>query len=409
MYNVRTVCRACSHPELKPVFDLGLAPLANNFHGRDEQCSGYCPVKVMFCELCTLAQLSVVVDPQILYSNYCYETSKSETMRLHFRALWDAIKQQSKAESVIEIGSNDGDLLEFSRQNGADQVVGIDAAENLAHVAIQRGIQTIIGILDDETARCAASVVPNPDVIIARHVFAHADDWHAFIRNLDTMAALETLVAIEVPYVVDTLARLEFDQVYHEHLSYVSLTAVEALLDGTPFRIQKVMRFPIHGGSIVIFLRRRDHPSEVDPSVQEFLNSEHITEQTWNWFSAQSHTCIQHLKNKVSDLLGMKAAKRTGVTIAGFGASAKSTVWISACGFTNKEIKFICDCTPGKQGKFSPGADIPIVPESEMMNQKPDYAIIFSWNYADEIIRKNQNYLDAGGHFIIPGLTIRVV
>jgi novobiocin biosynthesis protein NovU/D-mycarose 3-C-methyltransferase len=409
IYSLHTTCRACGHDKLTKVFDLGLQPLANNFVGRDEQCAGYCPLAVLFCEKCTLAQLSVVVDPEILYQNYAYETSKSETMRLHFRSLWDAIKEQSKAAEVIEIGSNDGDFLAFARENWAEYVVGIDAAENLATVAIRRGIPTVIGILDEETAKCASRVVPHADVIVARHVFAHVDDWYGFIRNLDTLANLDTLIAIEVPYVVDTLARVEFDQVYHEHLTYVSLKAMEALLDGTPFRMQKVMRFPIHGGSIVIFLRRRDHPVEVDPSVQEFLSAENITVEKWAWFSAQAHTAIGYLKNKVSDLVGARASKRTGVTISGFGASAKSTVWISACGFTHREIKFICDCTPNKQGKFSPGTEIPIFPESDLMKQKPDYAIIFAWNYRDEIISKNQAYLDAGGHFIIPGRKLEIV
>lgn len=391
------------------MFDLGLAPLANNFHGRDEQCAGYCPVSVLFCEQCTLAQLSVVVDPKILYANYAYETSKSETMRLHFRSLWDAIKEQSKAESVIEIGSNDGDFLAFARDNGADFVAGIDPAENLANVALQRGIQTVIGILDDYTANCASRVIPQADVIVARHVFAHVDDWKKFIRNLDTLANVDTLVAIEVPYVVDTLARVELDQIYHEHLSYVSIKAMAALLNGTPFHIHKVIHFPIHGGAIVVMLRRNDNPIYPDASVGAFLADENITAQTWQDFKDHANAAIHFLTLKVDELLGTQASRATGVTIAGYGASAKSTVWISACGLTSKEISFICDCTPGKQGKFSPGTDIPIVPESELMNQMPDYAILFSHNFEKEIVANNRSYLDAGGHFIVPGMRLRII
>lgn len=384
-------------------------PLANDFKDADEPREGYVPVEILWCQDCQLGQTSAVVAPERLYSKYCYVTSTSETMRQHFSSLWQSIKDQGKHDSVIEVGSNNGDLLAFVQKNGAESVVGVDPAENLTEIANRLGIQTITGILNAETARLASVVLPHADVIIARHVFAHADDWHGFIRNLNALSNVDTLVCIEVPYLADTLARLELDQLYLEHLSYVSVKAMAALLESTPFRMQKVMRFPIHGGSIVIFLRRRDNPIYPDASVGAFLSDENITAQTWQDFKDHANAAIHFLKLKVDELLGTQASKPTGVTIAGYGASAKSTVWISACGFTSKEISFICDCTPGKQGKFSPGTDIPIVPESELMNQMPDYAILFSHNFEKEIVANNRSYLDAGGHFIVPGMRLRII
>lgn len=351
---------------------------------------------VNFCERCTLAQLSIVVDPAVLYRQYSYETSKSETMRLHFRALWQAIKSQSQAESVIEIGSNDGDFLQFVRNGGADTVIGIDAAENLACIAQRKGVTTVIGILDDHTADCASRAVPLADVIVARHVFCHADDWHKFMRNVDTMANKDTLVVIEVPYVVDTLEKVEHDQFYHEHLSYLSIKAMAALLERTPFRIQKVMRFPIHGGAIAVFIRRRDFGGVADDSVGRFLDAENITESTWNAFSKAAWARMMNLERRVSDL------NTAGQKVVGYGASAKSTVWIGACGFTKNEIAFIVDNTPQKQGKFSPGTDIPILPESALTKERADIAILFSWNYAKEIEAKNKSWVNEGGKFLNP-------
>lgn len=397
MFTYHKTCRACGNTDLKTVFDFGKPmPLANAFSTPDGPQKGFVPIAVLFCEKCTLAQLGTVVDPAVLYENYCYETSKSETMRQHFVALWEAIKAQGNADSVIEVGSNDGDMLQFACENGADHVCGIDAAENLASKAIRNGVPTVIGILDDNTAKCASRVVPKADVIVARHVFCHANDWKKFICNLDAMANKDTLVAIEVPYAVDTLERCEWDQIYHEHTSYLSIRAMDALLEETNFRIQKVIRFPVHGGSIVIFLRWKYHECPPDASVAEFLKSERITLRTWELFEAKALWRMDKLKYELMALI------REGKRVVGYGASAKSTVWISACGFTRKQITFIVDNTPHKQGKCSPGTDIPIVPESELTNAKADVAICFAWNFMREIEEKNMEWVKGGGRFINP-------
>jgi len=379
-------------------------PLANSFKAEGEEQDGYVPLTLLWCERCQLAQLREVVSPEILYSGYSYRTSESATMLAHFESLWAFIKQKSPVESVIEIGSNTGAFLKFALANGAERVCGVDPAGNLAELATKDGITTIVGLFDSYSANIVGGVVPIPNVIIARHVFAHVNDWSEFINNLGVIARKDTLIAIEVPSLVDMLSKVQWETAYHEHLSYVSISSIEHLLKGTVFHLHAVRNFDIMGGSIVFLLRRNDCEKYPDS-----IPSENITEQSWQTFSNDAHAAINHLRFKVEDLLGLRSAKRTGKTIAGFGASAKSTVWISACGFTHNEIKFICDCTPNKQGKFSPGTSIPIVPESELMKQKPDYAIIFSGNFKDEIISKNQNYLDAGGKFLIPGKRIEII
>ncbi len=394
MWKPHKFCRICNG-KLTEVFSFGKPmPLANDFKGEDEAREGFVPLEVMWCQDCCLAQTSAVVASERLYANYSYVTSTSTTMREHFKALWDAIKSHGNIESVIEIGSNDGSLLMFAKENGAECVGGIDPAENLAHEAHKKGIQTIIGILDKHTAKGVMCIVPKPDVIIARHVFAHIDNWKEAILDLDTLSNVDTQIVIEVPWVVNMLEQVTFDCIYHEHLSYVSVRSIDRLLEGTPFRIQKVMHFEIHGGSLAIFLRRRDNPVATDASVAEFMAMENITRKTWRDFSFEANKRIAKLRNTafVPSMRGKK--------VCGFGASAKSTVWISACGFTKKDMAFICDCTPQKQGKLSPGTDIPIVPESEL--DKANVAVLWAWNFSDEIKKKHQAWIDAGGVFINP-------
>lgn len=403
MYKLRNSCRACGNTKLIPACDLGVQPLANDFTFPGQECAGHAPLKVMFCEECTLAQLSVVVDPKIIYSNYPYVTSKSQTMLAHFELLWKAINQECVARSVVEIGSNDGGFLKFCLTNGATMVAGIDPALNL-RPSEDTGIIAITGLFNSESALQAGLVMPQVDVVVARHVFAHIDDWHEFMESLDHVTQNNTLVVIEVPYVTDLLNGVEFDTIYHEHLSYVSLRAVEALLKNSAFHLHKVLRFHIHGGAIVMMLRRNDSDFQPDESVANFLSRESVTADDWKWFNAAAHVKIESLKQIVRD-----KRKYENAVICGFGASAKSTVWINACGFTSNDIDFICDCTPSKQGKLSPGNDIPVVPEAELMTRLPEYAILYAWNFRTEVVRNQQRYLDAGGHFIIPDRKIEVV
>lgn len=389
-------CRACGNDKLTKVFSLGVQPLANSFRSKDEEQSGYAPLEVLFCERCTLSQLSVVVRSDILYSHYPYITSTSETMKKHFASLWNEIAKECVAESVVEIGSNNGDFLAFCKKHGAERVCGIDPAANLSADCAVRGIRTIIGCFDVESAKMAACEVPSPIVIVARHVFAHIDDWQGFMRSIDVLAKKDTLIVIECPYVLDMLEGAEFDTIYHEHLSYVSVKAVVELLSHSCFHLHKVQKFAIHGGAIVMMIRRDDSHVSPDGSVEEFLSQECITQESWSAFSKAAWTRVMELQRRVENM------KSEGRRVVGYGASAKSTVWISACGFTRKEISFIVDNTPHKQGKCSPGTEIPIVPESELTNAKADVAILFSWNYSAEIEAKNAEWVKGGGRFINP-------
>lgn len=416
MYKTHTYCRAChyargaapgtksaANEKLIPVFDLGIQPLANDFAGEGDPRAGHAPLKVLYCPRCTLAQLSVVVDPKILYSHYLYVTSPSDTMKRHFDQLTGELVNLKPFRSVLEIGSNDGAYLEYLRPLDVT-VCGIDPAANLAHVAREKGIPTVTGIFERATAEAALSVQKGGfDLIVARHVFCHVDDWHSFMDALTIPSHRDTIVALEVPYVADLLERGEFDTIYHEHLSYLSLKSIDALLQDSAWRLERISRFAIHGGAIVLILSRKDSRREQCETSRKMVDAEMITLDTWRHFNDKAQENLSALNSFVRE------ERSKGKRIAGIGASAKSTVWINACGFTRGEISFITDTTPQKQWRFSPGTDIPITDEGAILRDLPDYVVVFCWNYASEVIAKSQAYIKQGGKLIMPVPSLEVI
>lgn len=419
MYTPHTSCRACGlgselvpdgikhsiiREQLVPVFDLGIQPLANDFCSPNEERAGCAPLKVMMCPRCGLAQLSIVVKPEVLYSKYLYVTSRSATMKAHFESLYQVLKSvRGNFKSLLEIGSNDGTLLEFFAGKGVT-VAGIDPADNLADTARGKMLPTVTGVFNKETAALACAVKRGGfDVIVARHVFCHIDDWRSFVDALVIPTHRNSLVYIEVPYAGDMLAKCEFDTIYHEHLSYLSIKPLLRLLEGTHFQLYHIERFPIHGGAIGIMLQRNESPFEPTDSCREFVAKEEITPNTWADFGRAARQRITELQLFVNSVV------LAGKTIVGFGASAKSTVWINACGWDKRHLKFITDNTPGKHWKISPGTDIPITDEGAILRELPDYAICFAWNFKAEILENNALARSKGVKFVFPIPKLEIV
>lgn len=393
-------CRACQDTHLTQVFSLPPQPLANDFQWPDAECAGYAPLQVLFCRTCTLAQLSVVVKPEILYRNYPYVTSDSHMMKVHFETLQTDIVAEflpgRLPKKWLEIGSNNGAFLE-SLHRFKMETLGLELARNLAAIAEQRGVKTIDREFNCPSAIELGATGYRADVIVARHVFAHIDDWQGFIRGLEMVSHQDTLVVIEVPWVVDMLNMNSWDQCYHEHLSYVSVGAVQKLIEGTPFYVDSVKRYSIHGGAIGIFLRRRENHERIALDFPE----EQGLEARWRNMDAQQLTQRRKLTALVSQL------NATGKKVCGFGASAKATVWCNALGATSKQIAFVCDCAETKIGKVVPGTDIPVVPHSRLM--EADAAINFAWNYHAEIAGDHKAFTDKGGKWILPIPEVKVL
>lgn len=414
MFTQHTYCRACGYafhgaggnrnPEqrLLPVFDLGVQPLANNFVRDGQERQGYAPLRVDFCPSCTLAQLSVVVNKHVLYRNYVYQTSDSATMKDHFAALVRDLAEERPAGSVVEVGSNNGALLQYLAEAGFNNAVGIEPADNLAAISSKLGFVTINDFLNESSAARAKEACGKVDFVLARHCFCHAHDWREFVAALEILSEKETLLAIEIPYLIDQITNVSFDQVYFEHLSYLSLRAMSALLLPSKLHIHRVIKYPIHGGSILIMLRRNDSGAAPHPSAASYLAQEEITADTWREFAAEAHAQIHKLR------LLVRGLRAEGKTVCGYGASAKSTVWLNAAGFTRKDVLFVTDTTPAKQFCMCPGTDIHVTDPGALLRELPDYAIIFAWNYKDEILAKETLYRSKGGRFIVPVPSIKI-
>jgi hypothetical protein len=395
MYYFINQCRACGSTNLTPVFDLGVQPLANDFKTAEEDHAGFAPLDVIFCEDCTLAQLSVVVDPKILYGgDYSYVTSASATMKRHFKALIDdIIAEAGEHKTLMEVGSNDGALLQYCLTRGFSHVQGVEPAKNLANISWSREVPT----RNDFFSSQVASELGRVDVVLARHCFAHMPDWQDFVAALDHVTHKDSVVCIEVPYVQDLLDRVEFDTIYHEHLSYISLKAMFALFAESNFFIYNVIRYPIHGGAILIVLRRKEGGKRSHPGLAPY-EREAITREHWMKFGSKAKEKAEKVRKLVCG---------TGNRPCGYGASAKCTVLMNYCRLDVKDVQFITDNTPFKLNKFLPGTKIPIVEESRLKDA--DRAIMTAWNYRDEILEKHKDWRAKGGRWIIPASEVEVV
>lgn len=404
MIQERKHCRTCGSQNLQLILDLGKTALANDFL-RPEDVPGYnisLPLRVVLCPDCSLVQLADTVDPKILYSHYAYVTSTSQTMDRHLDNLVGhllATARLGAGSKVLEIASNTGLFLKKFKERGCD-VLGIEPASNIADVAIATAIPTRKEFFNCGTARKLKEEWGAADLIVGRHVFAHIDDLKDLVAGLEAVSHQETLVAFEVPYAVDFFENTEYDTVYHEHLSYISVAAVEALVKGTAFMLSRVDHYPIHGGSILFHLRHRSSKTPPHPSVAAALQNERqlrlAAPATWEGFARR----VNHIRAELPAMLGKLKAQ--GKRIIGYGASAKGNTLLNTCGLTVKELDYIIDNTPFKQGKIAPGSWIPVCPPERLLKDQPDHALLLAWNFAPEIIRRETEFQKRGGRFIVP-------
>lgn len=401
-YTEHKICRACGGTSLAPVFDLGNQALANDHAKPDAPRQGFYPLKILFCEDCGLAQLSVVVNRNQLYARYSYVSSSSQTMQRHYKRLFLDILSEQPEKRILEIASNDGSCLQYAKALGFE-VLGIDPAFNLAQMAVEKGISTLPDFFSVKPALNLKTTMPSPGVILARHVFAHVDDWKEFIAGLEVLANRDTLIVLEFPYVLDLLRSGCWDTIYHEHLSVISLKPIVKLLARTPFHIHRVVKMGIHGGALAVMLRHRD--SDISPhiSADEFIHEENVSSTDWKELALRASHKIERLKELVRKL------KSENKIVCVFGASAKATVLINACGWDKYSISFVSDNSPLKPGCLVPGTDIPIIEEDEFLSHHADYAILSAWNYFSEIMEKTSKWRARGGRFIVPDDCLRIV
>lgn len=395
-------CRICQNTELHRLLSLGPIPLANSFLRKDQLDAPepYYPLDVCFCNGCGLVQLAQVVAPEIMFKDYAYLTGTSEPMKAHFARLADNAIQKldlPKGSLVLDIGSNDGTLLSNFQKHGM-RVLGIEPATNVAKLASSRGIETMDDFFDERLAHKIRLETDQPRIILATNVFAHVHDLSSFLGGVTHLLADDGVFIIEVPYLVDMLHKVEFDTIYHEHLSYFAVRPLMTLLNKFGMGIADVERISVHGGSIRVYVQKSLHllPS----SVTELLSLEKEEKldslEPYQRFARE----VNRIKEELIALL--KALKNDGAIIAGYGAPAKGNILLNYCKISTDLLDYVIDTTPFKQRRYTPGMHIPVFPESHFRKFRPDYALLLAWNYTDEILRKEQKYRQAGGKFIIP-------
>lgn len=404
MIQERKTCRACGSTDLVLVLDLGKTALANDFLEPSQagELQPTYPLRAAICTRCSLLQLADTVAPEVLYSRYAYVSSTSRTMDSHLheqsRHLL-ATGEFGHGARVLEIASNTGIYLKKFKELGC-AVVGVEPAANIAAMAVKEGIPTRNEFFTPATARQIAQEWGQADLIVGRHVFAHIDDLQGLLEGLDQIAHDRTVIAFEVPYLLDFYAETEFDTIYHEHLSYVSVRALEALLAKSPFQLHRVDHYPIHGGAILFQMRRRSAGIGPDASVGEILELEKrlALDRPENWKGFASR--VRRIQTELPKLL--RELKGQGKRIIGYGASAKGNTLLNTCGITSAELDYIIDNTPFKQEKLAPGSHIPVRPPETLLKDQPDYALLLAWNFSTEIVARESEFQQRGGRFIVP-------
>jgi len=403
------ICRTCGKDGLRMFLNLGNQPPANALlESANEDETAY-PLALCQCPHCELIQLTHVVDPNILFKNYFYFSSFSTVMKKHFSEYAKDIVKHfvPKDGLVVEIGSNDGILLSALKDDPV-RILGIDPAENVSEQARQNGVPTMTAFFCKETAKKVFDEEGAASAIIANNVFAHIDDLDSVVRGIDVLLDQKGIFVIEAPYIVDFLKHLEFDTVYHEHLSYLGVKPLQALFNRFGFEIFNVEHQPVHGGSIRIFVQRsKTSPYPISPSVTNMLQLEIDTGTGNSDYLTKFAKRVASLKVELTNLINK--LKSEGKTIVGYGAPAKGTVLLNYCGLSTDTIDYLIDSTPAKQNHFVPGMKIPIYPPEKLREDQPDYALLLAWNHQKEIIDKEETFRKAGGKFIIPIPEIKII
>jgi SAM-dependent methyltransferase len=402
-------CRSCDAPDLEVVLSLGRTPLANALLTREQLRlpeSRY-PLDLAFCSRCALVQITETVPPAELFRDYLYFSSYSDTMLRHAQTLVERLAAERRltgAGLVIEIASNDGYLLQYYRQRGIP-VLGIEPARNVARVAVERGVPTLCDFFGIELASRLRQRGQQADVLHAHNVLAHVADLNGVVQGMESVLKEDGVVVVEVPYVKDLLDHCEFDTIYHEHLCYFSLTALDALFRRHGLVVQDVERIAIHGGTLRLFAGKAA-TAKPSSAVTALLADEEAwgvrSVETYRKFGAR----VEALKSSLKSML--KGLKQRGGRIAAYGAAAKGSTLLNYADIGLETLDFVVDRSPHKQGRFMPGVHLPIYPPERLLEEMPEHVLLLTWNFADEILEQQAAYRKLGGRFIIPVPEVKV-
>jgi SAM-dependent methyltransferase len=394
-------CRICDSPHLEKILSLGEMPLTAAFVRKEDlsRPEPLFPLNLAFCRCCGLVQLlETVPADKIFGANYPYFSSFCAALLEHARKHAEKLIESRHLNSrsfVVELASNDGYLLKNFVERGIP-VLGIDPSEGPALAAKKAGIPTLCTFFNAELARESA-LARRADVIIANNVLAHVADLHGFVKGIRLLLKDDGVAVLEMPYVRDLVDHREFDTIYHEHLCYYSATALDGLFRMHSLFLNHAERIAIHGGSLRIYVEPQENASQEIRALLEAEVRDKVQHIDYYRDFAQR---VEQIRDQLRAL--MAGLKRQGARIAAYGAAAKGAILLNYCGMGAETIDFVADRNTHKQGLFMPGQHIPVVAPSELLARKPDFVLLLTWNFADEILEQQSEYRRRGGHFIIP-------
>ena len=403
-------CRFCGAELNRTFVDLGRSPLANSFLSSDDLSAGAVayPLHVYVCNSCLLVQLQEFERAENIFNDYLYFSSYSESWLHHCRNYANQMTKRyclGRDSQVVEIASNDGYLLQYFKQAGIG-VLGVEPAANVARVAREKGIDTDVAFFGVRTARRLADAGRSADLMTANNVLAHVPDLNDFVAGFKILLKPTGTATFEFPHLQSLIADRQFDTIYHEHFSYISLLVAEKVFNHHGLRIYGVDQLPTHGGSLRIFVCHAEAPFPRTSGVDHIIRGERQVGldriDTYDRFAAS----VVDIK---ADLLSfLIEARKNRRTVVGYGAPAKGNTLLNYCGVGPEFLPYTVDLSPHKQGRYLPGVHIPIRSPEHIFETKPHFVLILPWNLKDEITRQMAGIRDWGGKFVlaIPSLTV---
>jgi len=385
------------------VLSLGEQPLANALVAEAEVDGDErrYPLELAFCAGCALAQITVSIPPEELFTDYPYFSSYADAVTSNAETLTHRVMERRPLgpdSLVVEVASNDGYLLKHYVKAGIP-VLGIDPARNVVADAEASGVPTLTAFFGKEVAEQLRSEGRRADVLHANNVLAHVPDINGVIGGISRVLADDGVAIVETPYVRDLVDKLEFDTIYHEHLFYYSLTSFRSLLNRHGLEVVDVERIPIHGGSLRVYAALSESAT-VGPAAEQLLAEESELGMSEIGYFEGFAARVKDLCRKLVELLDGLTAE--GASVAAYGAAAKGTVLLNAARVDARSIDFVADKNPHKQGYYMPGVHVPVVAPEAITERMPDYLLLLAWNFADEVMRQQSEYAARGGRFIVP-------
>jgi hypothetical protein len=397
-------CRLCGAPLRHTFVDLGMSPPCESYLSRDQLDQGetFYPLHVRVCAVCLLVQLPAYIPPDEIFSDYAYFSSYSDSWVAHARRFVTAAIDRLALNGdsfVVEVASNDGYLLQHAVAQGI-RCLGVEPAANVAKAAIEKGVSTEVTFLGAESGAKIAAEHGPADLVVANNVFAHVPDIVDFAAGLRALVSDTGYVSIEIPHLLKLVAHREYDTIYHEHFSYLSLLTTQRALATAGLTVVDVEELPTHGGSLRTWSTPNANAGEPSAAIRKVLSDEHAAGLDTLEGHAGFSTAVAQVRDDVLEFL--IAASRKGASVAGYGAPGKGNTLLNHCGIRSDLLAFTVDRNPFKHGKYLPGTHIPIHQVSHLAEAKPDYVLILPWNLRTEISEQLQYARDWGAQFVVP-------